>query len=84
MAFGVNVPLPLVVHVALVAEPPMVPASVAVLVLQMVCGGPASTIACWLNVMVTTSEAGKQGPAGSSVVIVRITEPLIRSLGPGV
>ncbi len=44
VAFGANVPVP-PLHVALVAEPPIVPASVTVLPAHIVCAVPASTVA---------------------------------------
>ena len=45
---------------------------------------PALTVAAWLMVRVMDEIAAGQGPAGSSVVIVSITLPLLISVGPEV
>ena len=71
MAFGLlllKVPVPLVLHVADVALPPMAPAIVAVEPAQMVWSIPALTVGAGLIVKVMGEFAAGQIPGGSSVV----------------
>ena len=80
---GENVPVP-PDHVAVVAEPPIVPASVTVLLPHIVCAGPASTVAAGLIVITTLSDAAGHAPAGSLVVSVSVTVPAATSAADGV
>jgi hypothetical protein len=64
-------------HVELVAPPPIVPASVILLPAQTACTGPAFAVATGLIVITTVDVTGKQGPAGSLVVKVSVTVPLV-------
>ncbi len=58
--------------------PPKLPASgVIVLPAQTVCGDPAFTVAIGFTVMTTVDVAAGQGPAGSLVVKVNVTVPLV-------
>ena len=80
--FGEKVPPPL--HVPLVAAPPTDPARVAVEPAQMVCGGPALAMAIGFIVITTEDVTAGQGPAGSLVVNINVTEPLLTSVPVGV
>src|SRR5690606_40367369 len=80
-----NVPSPSKVdHVALVALPPIVPASVAVVPAHIDNGAPASTVGAGLMVITTSSLTASHTPAGSSVVSVSVTVPAAMYPGPGV
>ena len=83
--FGLpKVPVPLDVHVTLVALPPKDPDKFAVaLSAQTVRSGPALAEGVGAIVMVIWSLAAMQGPAGSSVVRVRTTVPAAISAGEG-
>ena len=63
-----KVPVPLVVHVADVPEPPKEPDMVAVVPEQMVWFEPALTVADGSIFKVMLAEAAGHGPAGSFVV----------------
>src|SRR5690606_22073062 len=63
-----NEPSPAVDQVALVAAPPMVPASVAVVPAQIVIGTPASTEAGVNRVIVTSLKVPEQMPPVSVIV----------------
>src|SRR5690606_15229653 len=71
-------------RVALVALPPIVPASVAVVRAHIDNGAPASTVGAGLMVITTSSLTASHTPAGSSVVSVSVTVPAAMSPGPGV
>jgi hypothetical protein len=79
-----NDPSPAVDQLPLVAAPLNTAPSVAVPFSQIVCAGPASTVAAGFIVMTTLSVTGPHGPAGSFVVNVNITLPAARSAVPGV
>jgi hypothetical protein len=64
-------------QVALVALPPMVPARVTVPPAHTDWAFPALAVAAAFTVMRTVELAAGQGPAGSSVVKVSITVPLV-------
>ena len=81
--FGLYVPAP-PVQVALVADPPIVPASVADEPAQIDCAVPAFAVAVGFIVITTEELAAGQGPAGSLVVNVNVTEPLFTSVPVGV
>ena len=71
-------------HIDVEALPPLEPDIVIVLPEHSEVSTPASTVAAWLMVRVMDEMAAGQGPAGSSVVIVSVTVPLLISVGPGV
>lgn len=79
-----NDPSPEVVHVTPVL-PEKEPANETFPPTQMVCAGPASTIAAGVMVMVTLSTAGGQPPApsGSLEVSVKVTMPAATSAALG-
>jgi uncharacterized protein with FMN-binding domain len=79
-----KVPVPEVVQVEDVALPPMDPLRVAVLPEQIVCADPAAAVAAGLIVKVIKSVAAEQGPAGSLVVMVKVTDPAAMSAAEGV
>ena len=64
-------------QVAVLAEPPMLPANVTELPAQIRCGAPAFTVAGELSEITAVLVAGTQGPgpSGSLVVRVNVTEP---------
>jgi hypothetical protein len=64
----------------------MTPASVTGLPAQIVCDGPAFTIARGLMVIITLDATVVQGPppSGSSVVKTNVTVPAEMSAEPGV
>lgn len=64
-------------HVAEVALPPIVPARSIAPEEQIPLSGPASTIAAGLTVITTVEVTGGHGPAGSFVVSVSVTVPLV-------
>jgi hypothetical protein len=76
---SLKVPVPLVLQVPEVAEPPNDPANVALLFEHIVWFGPAEIVAAGFTVMVIDDVAGVQGPApsGSLEVKVRITVPVV-------
>ena len=65
------------VQVLLVAPPPIEPAKVTLPPEHTVCGAPALAVAAALTVITTVETASVQGPAGSSVVKVSVTVPLV-------
>src|SRR5690606_27313724 len=71
-------PSPAVVHVALVAEPPMIPANVALVPEQMIIGAPASTEAAVNRVMVTSLKVPLQIPPASVMVQRNTLSPKAR------
>ena len=79
-----NVPSPDFVHVLLVALPPLVPKRVYVLPEHIVASAPALAVAAAFIVSIIASVAAGHGPAGSSVVIVKVTVPIVISVAPGV
>ena len=79
-----KVPVPLVVHVAEDAAPPKDPAIVAVPPAQITNDDPADTVATGFIVNVIEAFTAPQGPAGSSVVYVNVTDPAAISAAPGV
>ena len=81
-----NVPLPLVVQVEEVALPlKLDPVVVYAVPAQMVAiGGPALAPAGRLMVSTMELTAAGQGPAGSFVVTVSVTEPAVLSAAEGV
>jgi hypothetical protein len=79
-----NVPVPEVVHVELVAPPPIEPAIVNVVPEQMVASIPAFAVAGLLIVNTIASETAGHGPVGSLVVNVRVTDPAVTSAADGV
>ena len=80
---GEKLPAPLL-HVPLVADPPTDPARVTLEPVQMVWGGPALAVAAGLMVITTEEAIAGQGPVGSLVVNVNVTEPLLTSVPVGV
>ena len=72
-----NVPLPEVLEVALVAVPPIEPAMVAVLLLHINWAGPALTVGAWFTVTSMVELTVVQGPvpSGSALVSVSVTVP---------
>ena len=84
-ALLLKLPSPEVVQVEDVAPPPRVALDkVYVLPEHITSFAPALTVAVWLMIRVMDEMAAGQGPAGSSVVIVSVTVPLLISVGPGV
>ena len=81
---SLNVPVPDVVQVEEVALPPRVPDKVCVEPEQMVASMPALTVAAGLIVNTIASLAAGQGPEGSFVVMVNVTEPAVISAAEGV
>jgi uncharacterized protein with FMN-binding domain len=79
-----NDPVPDVVQDKLVALPPIEPARVWVEVLQIVASLPAFAVAVGLIVNIIESLTKPQGPSGSLVVNVRVTEPALISFADGV
>ena len=79
-----NVPVPEVVQVELEAPPPLTPDSKWVPPSQIVASAPALAVASGSNVSMRKSDAAVQDPAGSSVVIVSVTDPAVVSAGVGV
>lgn len=79
-----KVPEPDVVQVKEVALPPMDPLAVKVLFAQIVELAPAFAVGAWLIVKTIASETEEHGPAGSLVVIVKVTEPAVISAAEGV
>jgi hypothetical protein len=79
-----NVPVPDVDQVEEVALPPITPAKVNVLPEQIVAFEPADAVAAWLMVKIIASLTAPQGPAGSFVVRVNVTEPAAISAALGV
>ena len=77
-------PPPPPLHVPLVADPPTDPAIVTVEPAQIVCTGPALAVVEGLIVIITEDVAEEQGPAGSLVVNVNVTEPLLISVEVGI
>ena len=80
---GEKVPAP-PLHVPFVADPPTDPASVTVDLVQMVCGEPALAVAEGLIVITIEEVATEQGPVGSLLVNVNVTDPLLASVPFGV
>jgi hypothetical protein len=76
---SLKVPVPLVLHVPEVAEPPNDPAKVALLFEHIVWFGPAEIVATGFTVIDIVDAAGIQGPApsGSLEVKVSITVPVV-------
>ena len=68
----------------LAALPPLVPDSVCVLPEQIVASTPALTVAIELIVKTIASLTAEQGPTGSLVVMVRVTERAAISAADGV
>ena len=81
---SLKVPVPLVVQVELVALPPRAPDSSWVLPEHIVASLPALAVAAASMVSTMASEAAGQGPAGSFVVIVRVTVVAVMSAAEGV
>ena len=79
-----NVPVPLVVQVADAAPPPIIPLNVRVLVEQIVSSIPALTVTAGFMVNNKASFTAAQGPDGSFVVNVNVTEPAEISAALGV
>src|SRR6185436_5877415 len=71
-------------HVPLVAPRPTLPANVTVPPAHTDCGDPALAVATGLIVIVTVDVAAGQGPEGSFVVNVNVTEPAAISAAVGV
>ena len=76
-------PLP-PLHVPLVADPPTDPAKLTEEPSQMVCAGPALAMVEGWIVITTEDVTAEQGPAGSLVVNVNVTEPVLTSVAVGV
>ena len=84
MLSGVNVPAP-PLHVPLVAAPPIAPARATTgLLAHTVWSAPAFTVATGLIVITIASFTAPHGPAGSSVVSVKVTLPAVISPAVGV
>lgn len=79
-----NEPDPEVVQVKLVALPPIEPARVYVPVLHIDASLPAFAVAVGLKDNIIESLTEPQGPFGSLVVNVRVTEPALISFADGV
>lgn len=77
---GAKVPVP-PLHVAEVADPPMVPFRVAALPAQIDWSGPAFTVAGGLMEMMTLSVTAAHGPV---VVKIKVTVPAVTSAALGV
>ena len=84
MVASSKVPVPEVVHVELVALPPRVADKMWLLPEQMFASVPAFTDAAVFIVNTIASLADTQGPAGSFVVIVKVTVPEEISAADGV
>ena len=82
--FNRKVPVPEVVHKIEEADPPKVPRVACVEPSHMVAAAPAEAVAIGLMVSSIVENTEPQGPAGSSVVIVRVTEPAVISAAEGV
>ena len=84
--FGEKSPVPLVVHNAELAAPPIVPSSVYVLLEHITALLPAETVTVSSNVIMTSSFKARQGPtpSGSVTVAVTVAVPIIFSALVGV
>ena len=80
----VNIPVPEVDHAMDDAEPPNEPKVLNVEPAQITSSTFAETVAIGLIVKVIGSDTAKHGPAGSSEVMVSITEPASISTAEGV
>ena len=77
-------PVPEVFQTPEEADPPIVPWVVNISFEQMVSSGPASTTTPGLIVTIMSEELAGQGPIGSSVVRVNVTDPALISFKEGV
>jgi hypothetical protein len=82
--FNKNPPVPEVVQRIEVAPPPKVPSVACVEPEQMVAAAPAEAVAAGSIVSSIASDTEPQGPAGSSVVMVNVTDPAVISAADGV
>ena len=84
--FGEKSPVPLVVHNAELADPPIAPSSVYVTLEHITALLPAETVTVSSHVITTSSFNARQGPgpSGSVTVAVTVAVPIIFSALVGV